>query len=83
MVSSLTFALGLLALPLAAAGRTRPAPRSALTSRDLTGSGTIQVLVGTGGSTNGTTDFSTTTPADAVGCLDAAGKVTLNDCATL
>lgn len=43
----------------------------------LSGTGTIDVLVGP----NGTTDATTTTPDDAVGCINAAGKVTLGDCA--
>lgn len=43
----------------------------------LSGTGIITVLVGS----NGTTDVMTTTPSDAVGCINAAGKVTLNDCA--
>lgn len=50
---------------------------SAAAATTLSGSGTISVLVGA----NGTTDFSTATPSDAVGCINAAGKVTLNDCA--
>lgn len=44
----------------------------------LTGSGTIAVLVGD----NSTTSYTTTTPADVVGCLNAQGKLTANDCAT-
>lgn len=44
----------------------------------LSGSGTISVLVGS----NGTTDPTTTTPSDSVGCINAVGQVTLGDCAT-
>lgn len=50
-------------------------PSAAATA--LAGSGTISVLVGPGGNTSSTT----TTPSDTVGCINEAGKVTLNDCA--
>ncbi|KAF3765015.1 hypothetical protein M406DRAFT_331329 [Cryphonectria parasitica EP155] len=84
MVSSLVFALSLLTTPFAASAakpNTVKVPRAS-TSGDLTGSGTLQVVIGSGGNVSATTDFSTSTPADIVGCLNAAGQFTLDDCAT-
>lgn len=68
MLSPLPVLIGALAaLPLLAA------------ATSITGSGTIAVLVGQAG-TN--TSYDTTTPSDAVGCLNAAGRVVLRNCAT-
>lgn len=65
LLAPFTLGLGLLLLLLAPTA----------TAQDITGTGTISVIVG------GT--WATANPANStVGCLNAAGKVTLDDCAT-
>lgn len=66
--SILTLAAGLLLSPLA----------TATSTGTITGSGTISVIVN---ATSHSINFSTGLPSQAVGCLNAAGKVTLDDCA--
>lgn len=65
----------LLALPLALAA---PAAHSGRAAGAIAGTGIINVLVDTSSDIN----LSTATPALTVGCLNAAGKVVLNDCAS-
>lgn len=66
LIQPLTLGLSFLLLLLAP---------TAVTAQDITGSGTISVVVG------GT--YMTADPTNStVGCLNAAGKVTLADCAT-
>lgn len=74
-LTTLTLAMGLVPAALAA-----PAVTMATTSTTgtITGSGTIQVVANT---TSHSINFSSGTPSQAVGCLNAVGQVVLDDCA--
>ncbi|PSR88569.1 hypothetical protein BD289DRAFT_482069 [Coniella lustricola] len=82
MLPTLAFTLGLLAAPLATAGKAaRIQSRVVSTTGPITSAGIFQVLVGSGGDVDATTSYTTTTPDDSVGCLNALGQLTLSDCA--
>lgn len=78
-LTTLTLAMGFVPAALAAPARASAVPMATTTTTGtITGSGTIQVVANT---TSHSINFSSGTPSQAVGCLNAVGQVVLDDCA--